>query len=62
MTARDAASLAANSQGIKQLGLFHYSPRYTDKELKLLLDEALPVFPASILLKDRQSFDIPFEE
>lgn len=62
MTAREAAVLAAQSNGIKELGLFHFSPRYTDKELKLLLEEALPVFPRTCLLRDRQGFEIPFEE
>lgn len=62
MTAREAAGLAAFSTGVKQLGLFHFSPRYMDKELKLLLDEAMEIFPRSMLLKDRQTIDLPHED
>jgi ribonuclease Z len=62
MTAREAAQLAACSSGIGQLGLFHFSPRYADKELKALLDEALPVFERTILLKDRMQIEIPYAE
>jgi ribonuclease Z len=62
MTAREAASLAARSSGIGSLGLFHFSPRYADKELKTLLDEALPVFDKTILLKDRMQINLPFKD
>jgi ribonuclease Z len=62
MTAREAAQLAARSSGIGQLGLFHYSPRYADKELRVLLDEALPVFERTILLKDRMQINLPYAE
>jgi len=60
MTAREAALLAKEATGVKSLGLFHFSPRYSDRELKLLQDEAQEVFPEAKLLKDRQQIDIPF--
>lgn len=60
MTARQAAQIAANAGITKQLGLIHYSPRYADKELKLLLDEAREVFPATFLTRDRMNLPIEF--
>jgi hypothetical protein len=39
LTARQAARIASLG-GVKRLGLIHYSPRYTDRELKSLLAEA----------------------
>ena len=44
------------------MGLIHYSPRYTDKELELLLQQAKEVYPSTILTKDRMIFDIPYED
>jgi len=58
MTAAEAAKIAASSQGIKKLALIHYSPRYTEYELKLLLKEAQAVFPETVLTKDRMIFPI----
>lgn len=62
MTAREAAGLAAQSKDVKALGLFHFSPRYTDKELKLLLEEAREVFPGTTLLRDRQQIELPYAD
>ena len=59
MSARQAATIAQDGQ-VKQLGLIHYSPRYTDKELDLLLQEARNVFPDTVLTRDRMVFDIPY--
>ena len=61
MSARQAATIARDGQ-VKQLGLIHYSPRYTDKELDLLLQEARNVFPDTVLTRDRMVFDIPYVE
>jgi len=44
--------------GVKELGLIHYSPRYADKELRLLLKEAQEVFPSTLLTADRMNFPI----
>jgi len=58
MTARQAATIARDAGGIKKLGLIHYSPRYADKELKILLNEAQEVFPGTVLTRDRMNFPI----
>lgn len=58
MTARQAAEIARAAGGVKKLALIHYSPRYTDSELKLLLDEARAVFPDTVLSRDRMRFNI----
>ncbi|MDR2952265.1 MAG: ribonuclease Z [Treponema sp.] len=61
MTAEEAARLAAASQGVKKLALIHYSPRYTDYELKQLLNEARQIFPDTELARDRAVFPIEYE-
>ena len=60
MTARQAAQIAKDAGNVKLLGLIHYSPRYSDRELKLLLKEAQEVFPDSVLTRDRMNFPIDF--
>lgn len=60
MTAVEAAKIAASSQGIKKLALIHYSPRYTDYELKKVLEEAQMVFPNTLLSKDRMVLPIEY--
>jgi len=60
MTAEEAAGIAASSSGIKKLGLIHYSPRYTEYELKKVLDEARAIFPETVLTKDRMVFPIEY--
>jgi ribonuclease Z len=62
MTAHDAAVLARRAGGVKQMGLIHYSPRYTKKDLKRLEQEAKEEFPASFLTRDRQTIEIPYSE
>jgi len=58
MTARQAALIARDAGNVKQLGLIHYSPRYSDKELKVLLKEAQEVFPDTVLTRDRMNFPL----
>ena len=62
MTAVEAANLAVKAGGIKQMGLIHYSPRYTDKELTLLLDQAKEVFPDTFLTRDGQTILLKYED
>mgnify|MGYP006266188081 CR=1 FL=1 len=62
MTAYDAGVLARHAGGVKQMGLIHYSPRYTKKELKRLEQEAREEFPAAFLTRDRQTIEIPYSE
>ena len=61
MTAKQAATIARDA-GVKRMAMIHYSPRYTDRELAVLLDEARTIFPRTELTKDRMHFDIPYEE
>jgi ribonuclease Z len=60
MTAAEAARLAASSTDVKKLALIHYSPRYTEYELKQLLTEAQEIFPNTVLTKDRYVFPIEY--
>jgi ribonuclease Z len=60
MTAVDAAQIAAFSTGVKKLALIHYSPRYTEYDLKKILEEAREVFPQTVLCRDRMVFPIEF--
>jgi len=62
MTAAEAAGLAASSQGVKKLALIHYSPRYTEHELKQILGEAQAIFPQTVLTRDRMVFPIEYED
>ncbi len=56
------AGLVARDGNVKKLCLQHYSPRYSDKELKILLKDAKEVFENTILTRDRMSFDIPLKD
>jgi ribonuclease Z len=60
MTAEEAAKIAAAAGGIKKLALIHYSPRYTEFNLKQLLKEAQAVFPDTVLSRDRTVHPIEF--
>ncbi|MFW5785724.1 MAG: ribonuclease Z [bacterium] len=62
MTAEDAGKLARDAGGVKQMGLIHYSPRYTNRELRKLQKEAQAYFPNSFLTRDRQTIPIPYAE
>ena len=61
MTAYEAAMIARDSNSLK-LCLQHYSPRYSDRELRVLEKEAREIFPATVLTKDRMTFDIPLKD
>lgn len=61
MTAKQAATIAKNS-GSKRMAMIHYSPRYTDKELSKLLEEAKEIYPDAELTHDRMHFEIPYED
>ena len=61
MTAKQSATIARDA-GVKRMAMIHYSPRYTDRELTVLLDEARTIFPSAELTKDRMHFDIPYVE
>ncbi len=61
MTAVQAATIA-KAANVKKMALIHYSPRYTDQELKLLLNEAKSIFPETVLSKDRLSFSVLYRD
>ncbi|GMO34500.1 MAG: ribonuclease Z [Termitinemataceae bacterium] len=61
MTALQAAKIAKDAQ-VKKLALIHYSPRYTEYDLKNLLKEAQSVFPNTILSRDKAVFNIEYED
>jgi ribonuclease Z len=60
MTAEEAANIAVSAGGVKKLALIHYSPRYTEYNLKQLLKEAQAVFPDTVLARDRSVFPIDY--
>lgn len=62
MTAAQAGLIARDAGGVKKMALIHYSPRYAERDLKLLLDEARAVFPAAILSRDRLALPIEYED
>jgi ribonuclease Z len=44
------------------MALIHYSPRYTDSDLKILQAEARAVFDQTVLSKDRMLLPIEYED
>ena len=61
MTAMQAATIAKDGE-VDMLCLQHYSPRYSDKDLKLLLEEAKTIFENTILTRDRMTFEVANHE
>lgn len=59
MTAEQAATIARDAN-VRRMCMIHYSPRYTDKELHVLLEEAQTIWPQAELSHDRMQIDIPF--
>ncbi|QQO07960.1 ribonuclease Z [Breznakiella homolactica] len=59
MTAEQAARIALEAR-VRKLALIHYSPRYTEFNLKRLLKEAQDVFPETVLTRDRSIFPIEY--
>lgn len=62
LTSEQAGNIAEDAENVKQMGLIHYSPRYSDRDLKILEDEAKKVFKKSFLTRDRMVINIPFED
>jgi ribonuclease Z len=61
LTATQAAQIALQGK-VGRLGLIHYSPRYTERELKRLLHQARQIFPGTFLTRDLQVIDLPYAE
>ncbi len=61
LTAAQAARIARDG-GVGEMGLIHYSPRYSERELKKLVQEAREIFPASFLTRDLQHIEMPFPD
>ena len=59
MTSRQAATIARDAN-VRRMAMIHYSPRYTDRELPVLLEQAREVWPQAELTRDRMIFDIPY--
>jgi ribonuclease Z len=59
MIAEQAARIALAAQ-VKKLALIHYSPRYTEFNLKQLLKEAREIFPSTVLSRDQAVFPIEY--
>ena len=62
MTAGDAARLAQRAGDIDRMGLIHYSPRFTNRQLKELLREAKEIFPRTFLTRDQMEIEIPYRD
>lgn len=61
MTSLEAGIIAKDAE-VGKLGLIHFSPRYTNREIKMLEKEAREVFPEAVACKDRMSFEIPLKD
>ena len=61
MTAHQAATIAKDA-GVDRMAMIHYSPRYTDRELDKLLEEAREIFPKAELSRDRMAFEVPYKD
>jgi ribonuclease Z len=62
LTALQAGRIAREAGGVKSMGLIHYSPRYTDWDLKKLLGEAREAFPDTFLTRDGQVIALPYAD
>lgn len=59
MTAVQAATIAKEAN-VRRMYMIHYSPRYTDRDLQVLLEEAREVWPETELSRDRLNIQIPY--
>ena len=59
MTAAQAATIARDAD-VRRMCMIHYSPRYTDRELDKLLQEAKEIWSKAELSRDRMNIDIPY--
>lgn len=62
LTAEQAGIIANKAGGVKKMGLIHFSPRYTNRELDKIKREATEVFPDAFLCRDQMDIPIPYED
>ena len=62
LTAHQAGIIASKAGGIKKMGLIHFSPRYTEKQLRKLKKEAKENFEETFLCRDQMILKIPNTE
>lgn len=58
LTSLQAGQIARQAQ-VASMGLFHYSPRNNERDLKVLLAETRTVFDKAFLARDGQIIDLP---
>ncbi len=58
LTAEQSATIGKAAK-VEKLGLIHYSPRYTKRDLGNLLEEARTVYPKTFLTRDGQTIELP---
>jgi ribonuclease Z len=54
------AGMVGQKADVRRMGLIHYSPRYTDRELGELLGEARRSYEKAFLCRDRMVIKIPY--
>ncbi|MFW6362841.1 MAG: ribonuclease Z [Spirochaeta sp.] len=62
MTGVQAAQLAKQAGGIGRMGMTHFSPRYTKRDIQIIQEEAQAVFPAAFACRDGMHIEIPYLE
>ena len=62
LTAQQAGQIARSAGGVGRMGLIHYSPRYTERDLRQLVTEARAEFGESFLTRDLQDLSLPYQE
>ncbi len=58
LTSIQAGKIALDAGGVKKMGLIHYSPRYTYKEIRELREETREVFKDTFLCEDGMSITL----
>jgi ribonuclease Z len=59
LTAEQAGIIARDAGEVKKMGLIHFSPRYTNRELSVIKEEAAHIFPETFLCRDQMAITIP---
>ncbi len=62
LTAEQAGRIAREAGGVKKMGLIHFSPRYSNRELGIIKEEASREFSETFLCRDQMEVSIPHED